>query len=564
MPGYGRSVKGVDQNDPFGYLADMIRGLLDELGIDTAHLVGNSYGGAAALRLALDTPHRVGKLVLMGPGGIGTTRGLPTAGLKSLLSYYGGDGPSRDKLETFIRTYLVYDGASVPDELIDLRYEASIDPEVVAEPAAATAVGADGAAHAVADGPHPRPPARRPCRPRRWCCGGATTRSTGPPADRCCCNTMPNAELVMTSHTGHWMQWERAELFNQLVTEFLSAGFELAHELTSVFGNVHLGYIVIETEKFADWRRFGRDAIGMHLDETLARRHAIPPRRQRVPVPAAARTGRGRHRPRLAARRPRRRSTRSSPASPGTACPSPREPPRKPRCAASNGWCGSPGPTGSRRRSSPAPVPATRRWTCGSAAASSPGNPAWDTSRSRRRSRIRCAATTTPCSTPGCRDYIDETISGVKLKIRFLRVNQRHHSVAIAAVNRLPINPIRTRVQHLNIQVADLDDMTASYQRVKELGFDMALAVGQHTNDKELSYYAMTPSGFEWEVGWNPIVVDENTWEPTTYQGISIWGHTPEGQTIIDKLAQFKTGAQSLLHREDSVPALAGAGIPDN
>src|ERR1700758_2530281 len=120
MPGYGRSVKGVDQHDPFGYLADMIRGLLDELGIDSAHLVGNSYGGAAALRLALDSPHRVGKLVLMGPGGIGTTRGLPTAGLKCLLAYYGGDGPSRDKLEAFIRSYLVYNGASVPDDVIDL------------------------------------------------------------------------------------------------------------------------------------------------------------------------------------------------------------------------------------------------------------------------------------------------------------------------------------------------------------------------------------------------------------------------------------------------------------
>ena len=35
-------------------------------------------------------------------------------------------------------------------------------------------------------------------------------------------NAMPNAELVMTSRTGHWMQWERAELFNRLVTEFLS------------------------------------------------------------------------------------------------------------------------------------------------------------------------------------------------------------------------------------------------------------------------------------------------------------------------------------------------------
>ena len=39
----------------------------------------------------------------------------------------------------------------------------------------------------------------------------------------------PNAELVMTSHTGHWMQWERAELFNDLVTEFLSPDSRLAH-----------------------------------------------------------------------------------------------------------------------------------------------------------------------------------------------------------------------------------------------------------------------------------------------------------------------------------------------
>jgi pimeloyl-ACP methyl ester carboxylesterase len=33
---------------------------------------------------------------------------------------------------------------------------------------------------------------------------------------------MPHAELVMTSRTGHWLQWERAELFNQLVSDFLS------------------------------------------------------------------------------------------------------------------------------------------------------------------------------------------------------------------------------------------------------------------------------------------------------------------------------------------------------
>ena len=222
LPGYGRSAKGVDQSDPFGYLADMIRGLLDELGVGTACLVGNSYGGAAALRLALDTPRRVGKLVLMGPGGIGPTRGVPTAGLKSLLAYYGGDGPSRDKLEIFIRNYLVYEGSCVPDSLIDTRYAASVDPEVVADP-----------------------PLRRPSGPTAlrtlwrmdltrdkrlkhlqtptlvlWGRDDKVNRPSGGPM---LANLLPNAELVMTSRTGHWVQWERAELFNRMAIDFLSA-----------------------------------------------------------------------------------------------------------------------------------------------------------------------------------------------------------------------------------------------------------------------------------------------------------------------------------------------------
>jgi 4,5:9,10-diseco-3-hydroxy-5,9,17-trioxoandrosta-1(10),2-diene-4-oate hydrolase len=224
MPGYGRSSKHVDHDDPFGYLADAIRGLLDELGIATAHLVGNSYGGAAALRLALDTPNRVDKLVLMGPGGIGTTRGLPTDGLKSLLSYYGDEGPSREKLAAFIRTYLVYDGAAVPDELIDVRYQASIDPEVVANPPLRRPAGLRTLW---------RMDLTRDKRLRRlatptlvlWGRDDKVNRPAGGPM---LLNLMPNAELVMTSQTGHWMQWERAELFNDLVTEFLSPDSRLA------------------------------------------------------------------------------------------------------------------------------------------------------------------------------------------------------------------------------------------------------------------------------------------------------------------------------------------------
>jgi 4,5:9,10-diseco-3-hydroxy-5,9,17-trioxoandrosta-1(10),2-diene-4-oate hydrolase len=219
MPGYGRSAKGVDRSDPFGYLADHIRGVLDELGINRAHLVGNSYGGSCALRLALDTPQRVDRLVLMGPGGVGTTRGLPTAGLKSLLAYYGGEGPNLEKLSTFIRSYLVFDGDAVPDELIESRYAASIDPEVLADP------------------PLQRPPDLRTLwrmdltRDRRlgglsiptlviW---GRDDKVNKPSGAAMLAKRMPNADVLITANTGHWVQWERAELFNAVATAFLKS-----------------------------------------------------------------------------------------------------------------------------------------------------------------------------------------------------------------------------------------------------------------------------------------------------------------------------------------------------
>ena len=221
MPGYGRSSKGIDKSDPFGCLADAMRGLLDELSISTAHLVGNSYGGAAALRMALDTPGRVGKLVLMGPGGIGTTRGLPTAGLNSLLAYYGGSGPSREKLATFIRNYLVYDGDSVPDELIDLRYTASIDPEVVADPPLSRPSG-PFALRTLWRMDLTRDSRLASLQTPTLILWGRDDKVNKPSGGPLLQNIMPNAELVMTSRTGHWMQWERADLFNQMVGEFLS------------------------------------------------------------------------------------------------------------------------------------------------------------------------------------------------------------------------------------------------------------------------------------------------------------------------------------------------------
>ena len=75
---------------------------------------------------------------------------------------------------------------------------------------------------------------------------------------------------------------------------------------------------------------------------------------------------------------------------------------------------------------------------------------------------------------------------------------------------------------------------------MKALGFDMALSVGQHTNDKELSYYAVTPSGSNGNSAGIRSSSTNPPGEPTTHQGISIWGRTPEGQSVVDILERFR------------------------
>ena len=219
MPGYGRSTKGVDRKDPFGDLAGAMLGLLDTLKISSAHVVGNSLGGACALRMALDAPRRVSALVLMGPGGVNTTRSLPTPGLKLLLDYYNGEGPTLAKITRFIRDYLVYDGSQVSDEMIRERFEASIDPQVIAAP-----------------------PLRRPTSiPRfsRWdftrdsrlkhcqvptlVLWGADDKVNRPSGGEALRSRMPDCNLYLFSRTGHWVQWERADEFNSVTLAFLAS-----------------------------------------------------------------------------------------------------------------------------------------------------------------------------------------------------------------------------------------------------------------------------------------------------------------------------------------------------
>ena len=95
-------------------------GLLDALGVKKAHVVGNSFGGAIALALAVCHSERVGRLVLMGSVGVP----FPiTPGLDAVWGYEPSFESMRSLLDIF-----AYDRALVNDELAELRYLASIRP----------------------------------------------------------------------------------------------------------------------------------------------------------------------------------------------------------------------------------------------------------------------------------------------------------------------------------------------------------------------------------------------------------------------------------------------------
>ena len=107
---------------------------MDAVGLQRADLIGNSFGGSSALCLAMDHPDRVGKLVLMGPGG-GVVAGAtgPTEGIKQLSDLLPGRWAHLDKLQAFIKN-LVLDQSLLTPELVRQRFEASNDPEIRANP----------------------------------------------------------------------------------------------------------------------------------------------------------------------------------------------------------------------------------------------------------------------------------------------------------------------------------------------------------------------------------------------------------------------------------------------
>lgn len=209
MVGFGYTERPENFNYNMDNWVDHAVGVLDALGLEKASVVGNSFGGALALALAVRHKDRVDKLILMGSVGVPFKL---TEGLDKVWGYT----PSIENMEELLDIFM-YDRKSTNDDLARLRYEASVQPGFQQSYAAMF--------------PAPR---------QQWVDAMQSSDAdiSALPHDTLIIHgredkvipvqnafhflsLIKNAQLHVFGNCGHWSQIEQAKSFNQLAGEFL-------------------------------------------------------------------------------------------------------------------------------------------------------------------------------------------------------------------------------------------------------------------------------------------------------------------------------------------------------
>jgi pimeloyl-ACP methyl ester carboxylesterase len=127
LPGYGESEKGVSRNGvPMDiFVAELLRDLMDVLGIDRAHQYGSSQFAPACLRFGIEYPGRVGKIVVQSSEFGPHEPGEPRPGIKALINF--AQNPTRENMDTVFRHFTPREEYRAP-EVVDARFATALTP----------------------------------------------------------------------------------------------------------------------------------------------------------------------------------------------------------------------------------------------------------------------------------------------------------------------------------------------------------------------------------------------------------------------------------------------------
>lgn len=214
-PGWSKSDPIVCTGSRSELNARALKGLMDALNIERAHLIGNSMGAHSVTAFALANPGRIGKLVMMGGGTGGPSQfvPMPTEGIKLLQGLYRD--PTIENLKKMMAVF-VYDASSLTEELFQARLDNMLKrrdhldnfvKSLVANPKQFTDYG----------------PRLSEITAPALVIWGRDDRFVPMDIGLRLLWGMPNAELHIFNKCGHWAQWEHADKFNAMVVSFFQA-----------------------------------------------------------------------------------------------------------------------------------------------------------------------------------------------------------------------------------------------------------------------------------------------------------------------------------------------------
>ena len=213
-PGWSKSDPIVCSGSRSDLNARALKGLLDVLGLERVHILGNSMGGHSAVAFALANPQRVGKLVLMGggTGGPSAFTPMPTEGIKLLQGLYRE--PTIENLKKMMNVF-IYDASSLTEELFQTRLDNMLSRRDHLENFVAS----------LKANPKQFPdfsPRLGEISAQTLVIWGRDDRFVPMDTGLRLIAGLPNAQLHVFSRCGHWAQWEHADVFNRMVLDFLS------------------------------------------------------------------------------------------------------------------------------------------------------------------------------------------------------------------------------------------------------------------------------------------------------------------------------------------------------
>jgi 2-hydroxymuconate-semialdehyde hydrolase len=206
--GFGYTERPADVQYNMDTWVKHILGFMDALGIEKAHVVGNSFGGGLALAMAIRAPQRVGRLVLMGSAGLPFTL---TEGLDRVWGYT----PSIDNMRGLLDLF-AYDRSRATDDLARMRYEASVRPgiqeafaQMFPTPRQNGVNGLASDAAAIKALPH-----------TTMIVHGREDKVIPLASSYELFSLIEKAQIHVFGQCGHWTQIEHAARFNKLINDF--------------------------------------------------------------------------------------------------------------------------------------------------------------------------------------------------------------------------------------------------------------------------------------------------------------------------------------------------------